>query len=60
MKSELITSVAAAVSGNDIVINNTDFEARFDGNVWSVKWHWKDCRETTPVLFVCISVVVVW
>ena len=43
LKSELITSVAAAAaSGNEIVINDTDFEARFEGNVWSVKWHWKD------------------
>ena len=37
LKNELITNVAAAVFGNEIVINNTDFEAKFDGNVWSVQ-----------------------
>ena len=32
LKSELITSVAATALGNEIVINDTDFEARFDDN----------------------------
>ena len=36
LKSELIDSVAATASRNDIVINDADFEARFDGNIWSV------------------------
>lgn len=41
-KSGLTTTVAAASLRNEITINDADFEAKFNGSVWSVRWRWKD------------------
>ena len=28
--------------GNGLTVSDVDFEARFDGEAWKVKWNWKD------------------
>ena len=28
--------------GNGLTVSDVDFEARFDGKAWKVKWNWKD------------------
>ena len=30
------------VSDATVTVSNVDFEARFDGEAWKVKWNWKD------------------
>ena len=39
--------VAAAAAVEEVVVEDTDFEARFDGEKWTVGWKW---RGEAPVL----------